>query len=50
MVVAAGNYGKQFLSVPGDARGALTVGATDFNKVYAGFSSSGPTSDGNRMS
>src|SRR5262249_61328249 len=45
-VVAAGNdftdYGFGSISSPGNAAGAITVGATDLNEI-AGFSSAGPT-------
>ncbi len=45
-VVAAGNdfsdYGYGSISSPGNAPGAITVGATDLNEI-AGFSSAGPT-------
>jgi subtilisin family serine protease len=34
------------LSLPGDARGALTVGAVSLGGVVEGFSSRGPTADG----
>ena len=49
-VTAAGNFRSQFpdggLYTPGDAFGALTVGAVDENGNIAGFSSHGPTADG----
>jgi len=49
-VTAAGNYSSDFsdggLYTPGDAYGALTVGAVDENGNIAGFSSHGPTFDG----
>ena len=49
-VTAAGNYATAFpdggLYTPGDAYGALTVGAVDENGNIAGFSSHGPTADG----
>jgi subtilisin family serine protease len=40
--------GSGTLSLPGDARGALTVGASPYNNpgVVEGFSSRGPTADG----
>jgi len=48
-VVAAGNDGSgeryQSIGSPGMARRALTVGATDYSKLIASFSSRGPTPD-----
>ena len=49
MVVAAGNEGSkpwQFITTPGDAKYALTVGAVDALGNVAGFSGYGPASDG----
>jgi|SRR6185312_721413 len=46
--VAAGNDGGggwQYIGSPGDADSILTVGAVDGSGNYAGFSSTGPTSD-----
>ncbi|MEO6328110.1 MAG: S8 family serine peptidase [Ginsengibacter sp.] len=48
-VVAAGNEGGSswhFISSPADADSALTVGAVNNTGVVAGFSSFGPSSDG----
>jgi serine protease AprX len=49
VVVAAGNEGNgswRFISAPADADSVLTVGAVNTNRQVAGFSSYGPTSDG----
>lgn len=48
VAVAAGNSGPDFLTVgsPGDARLALTVGATDSDRNLMSWSSRGPTLDG----
>ncbi len=49
MVVAAGNEGNgswKFITTPGDADSVLTVGAVNTDRHVAGFSSYGPTSDG----
>ncbi len=49
VVVSAGNDGStpwHYITTPGDADSALTVGAVDVNKDYASFSSVGPASDG----
>ena len=48
VVVSAGNDGTSFkyVGAPGDAPGALTVGAVDAESNYASFSSVGPTVDG----
>lgn len=51
MVIAAGNHypgENPRVNCPGQARYALTVGATDDNNVLASFSNTGPTTDGNR--
>lgn len=48
-VVSAGNEGDEpwhYISVPADAKNALTIGAVKSDKTYAAFSSVGPTSDG----
>lgn len=48
-VIAAGNEGTNgwhYISTPGDADSALTVGAVGVNRQVAGFSSYGPSSDG----
>ncbi len=49
-VTAAGNFRSQFtdggLYTPGDAYGALTVGAVNEDGIIASFSSHGPTFDG----
>lgn len=48
-VVSAGNDGDNswhFIATPADSDYALTVGAVDANKIYAPFSSVGPTADG----
>jgi hypothetical protein len=50
MVVAAGNEGQRawrYIITPGDADSCLTVGAVDSLGMVAGFSSIGPSSDGN---
>jgi serine protease AprX len=49
VVVAAGNEGNNawhYITTPGDARAALTVGAVNAAGVAAGFSSYGPASSG----
>lgn len=48
VAVAAGNSGPDFSSIgsPGDARLALTVGATDNDRSLMSWSSRGPTLDG----
>lgn len=49
VVVAAGNEGSSpwhYISTPGDADSALTVGAVNISRQVAGFSSFGPNSDG----
>ncbi len=49
VVVSAGNSGNKpwhYISTPGDATKALTVGAVDTDGNYAPFSSTGPTPDG----
>ena len=49
VVVSAGNEGNkawQYISSPADADSVLTVGAVDSLGVKAGFSSFGPTADG----
>ena len=49
VVVAAGNDGNndwKYLSTPADADSVLTVGAVGANRQVAGFSSFGPSSDG----
>ncbi len=49
VVVSAGNSGNKpwhYISTPGDATYALTVGAVDNYGEYAPFSSTGPTPDG----
>lgn len=49
MVVAAGNDGNKpwkYITTPGDAKNALTVGAVDIYGTAAGFSGYGPASDG----
>ncbi len=49
VVVSAGNSGNKpwhYISTPGDATKALTVGAVDNYGEYAPFSSTGPTPDG----
>lgn len=49
MVAAAGNEGNNtwhYITTPGDADSALTVGAVDTTGVPGGFSSYGPSSDG----
>jgi hypothetical protein len=48
-VIAAGNEGSSgwhFISTPGDADSALTVGAVNTSRQVASFSSYGPSSDG----
>ena len=46
-VIAAGNSGPSYKTIgsPGNARTALTVGATDNNDVIADFSSRGPSNN-----
>ena len=49
VVVSAGNEGDdawKYITAPADADSVLTVGAVDNNRMYAGFSSIGPTCDG----
>lgn len=49
MVVAAGNEGNNvwhFINTPADADSCMTVGAVNTNGEVAGFSSYGPSSDG----
>ncbi len=49
VVVAAGNEGNKtwrFITAPADGDSVLTVGAVNTNRQVAGFSSFGPTSDG----
>lgn len=49
VVVSAGNSGDaawHYITTPGDADSALTIGAVDNLGIYAGFSSVGPASDG----
>ncbi|MEL7120606.1 MAG: S8 family serine peptidase [Bacteroidota bacterium] len=49
VVGSAGNEGNgkwKYITVPGDSKYMLTVGATDLAGQYAGFSSIGPTTDG----
>ena len=49
MVVSAGNEGNnswQYITTPGDADSCLTVGAVNVIGTPAGFSSFGPSSDG----
>ncbi len=49
VVVSAGNSGNgpwHFIGVPADADSALTIGAVDASKIYASFSSKGPSADG----
>ncbi|PLX00277.1 MAG: hypothetical protein C0593_01225 [Marinilabiliales bacterium] len=49
VVTSAGNEGDgdwQYITAPGDAAGAITVGAVTADGIYAPFSSIGPTSDG----
>ena len=49
VVVSAGNSGNKpwhYVSTPGDATKALTVGAVNTDGNYAPFSSTGPTPDG----
>ncbi|MFC2113784.1 S8 family serine peptidase [Bacteroidota bacterium] len=49
VVVSAGNSGRtdwKYISAPADADSVLAVGAVDENRVYAAFSSIGPSSDG----
>jgi len=49
VIVAAGNEGNnawRYLVTPADADSALTVGAVNANRQIAGFSSYGPSSDG----
>ena len=49
VVVAAGNDGSNpwhYISTPGDADSALTIGAVNANRQSASFSSYGPNSDG----
>jgi len=49
VVTSAGNEGDgawQYITAPGDAAGAITVGAVNADGVYAPFSSIGPTADG----
>lgn len=49
IIDAAGNEGEKpwhYISTPGDATGALTVGAVDINRQPGSFSSYGPASNG----
>jgi serine protease AprX len=49
VVNSAGNSGASpwhYISAPADADSILTVGAVNANRVYASFSSVGPTADG----
>ncbi|MFD2200635.1 S8 family serine peptidase [Shivajiella indica] len=49
VVTSAGNYGNRGVSsitAPADAKGILSVGATDISMERASFSSQGPTADG----
>lgn len=49
VVAAAGNDGNstwRYVSTPGDADSALTIGAVNVSRQPAGFSSYGPNSDG----
>ncbi|MCH7408366.1 S8 family serine peptidase [Belliella sp. DSM 111904] len=49
VVNSAGNYGRSgasTLTAPADARGILTIGATNTSGEMAAFSSQGPTADG----
>lgn len=49
VVVAAGNEGNStwhYIATPADADSVITIGAVDANRQPAGFSSYGPTSDG----
>jgi serine protease AprX len=49
VVTSAGNYGNRgvsSLTAPGDAKGILSVGATNMGMERASFSSQGPTADG----
>ena len=49
VVVAAGNDGNNnwhYISTPADADSVLAVGAVNANRIIAGFSSYGPSSDG----
>jgi serine protease AprX len=46
---SAGNSGDEpwhFIGVPSDAPGVIAVGATDYDRKKAGFSSFGPSADG----
>jgi subtilisin family serine protease len=49
VVTIQGNFGSSdwyYLATPGDADSVITVGAVGANKVKAGFSSYGPSADG----
>ncbi|CAM4390221.1 S8 family serine peptidase [Flavobacterium terrigena] len=49
VVISAGNSGatvEPHIATPGDAIGALTIGAVNSTEVYASFSSIGPSFDG----
>lgn len=49
IVTSAGNYGirgERSITAPADARGILSVGATNMGMNRASFSSQGPTADG----
>lgn len=49
VVTSAGNYGnrgERSITAPADARGILSVGATNMGMDRASFSSQGPTADG----
>jgi hypothetical protein len=49
VIVAAGNEGSNawhYITTPADADSVLTIGAVDKNREVAGFSSFGPSSDG----
>ena len=49
VIVSAGNDGGsswQYISSPADADSAMAVGAVNGSGIYAGFSSTGPSSDG----